>query len=47
MEYIYETVFMLTVWIQGWSMAPADHGLILGESFQDYSWIQDFEADFP
>ena len=21
--------------------------LSLGESFQDYSWIQDFEADFP
>ena len=20
---------------------------IMGESFQDYSWIQDFEADFP
>ena len=19
----------------------------MGESFQDYSWIQDFEADFP
>ena len=19
----------------------------LGKSFQDYSWIQDFEADFP
>ena len=19
----------------------------IGESFQDYSWIQDFEADFP
>ena len=19
----------------------------VGESFQDYSWIQDFEADFP
>ena len=21
--------------------------LSMGESFQDYSWIQDFEADFP
>ena len=21
--------------------------VIMGESFQDYSWIQDFEADFP
>ena len=21
--------------------------LFVGESFQDYSWIQDFEADFP
>ena len=21
--------------------------LYLGENFQDYSWIQDFEADFP
>ena len=21
--------------------------LHMGESFQDYSWIQDFEADFP
>ena len=21
--------------------------LNMGESFQDYSWIQDFEADFP
>ena len=21
--------------------------LYIGESFQDYSWIQDFEADFP
>ena len=21
--------------------------LCMGESFQDYSWIQDFEADFP
>ena len=21
--------------------------LYMGESFQDYSWIQDFEADFP
>ena len=21
--------------------------LLMGESFQDYSWIQDFEADFP
>ena len=21
--------------------------LPMGESFQDYSWIQDFEADFP
>ena len=20
---------------------------LMGESFQDYSWIQDFEADFP
>ena len=20
---------------------------IMGESFQDYSWIQNFEADFP
>ena len=20
---------------------------IMGESFQDYSWVQDFEADFP
>ena len=19
----------------------------MGESFQDYSWVQDFEADFP
>ena len=21
--------------------------MLMGESFQDYSWIQDFEADFP
>ena len=21
--------------------------IFMGESFQDYSWIQDFEADFP
>ena len=21
--------------------------ICMGESFQDYSWIQDFEADFP
>ena len=21
--------------------------VVMGESFQDYSWIQDFEADFP
>ena len=21
--------------------------LYMGESFQDYSWIQDFETDFP
>ena len=21
--------------------------VLMGESFQDYSWIQDFEADFP
>ena len=20
---------------------------VMGESFQDYSWIKDFEADFP
>ena len=24
-----------------------EHGINMGESFQDYSWIQDFEADFP
>ena len=23
------------------------HCIYMGESFQDYSWIQDFEADFP
>ena len=23
------------------------HDSIMGESFQDYSWILDFEADFP
>ena len=22
-------------------------GIHMGESFQDYSWIQGFEADFP
>ena len=35
------------------AMAPVDSPLIqileiyIGESFQDYSWIQDFEANFP
>ena len=24
-----------------------DDPLCMGESFQDYSWIQDFETDFP
>ena len=24
-----------------------DQSKHMGESFQDYSWIQDFEADFP
>ena len=24
-----------------------NHICLMGESFQDYSWIQDFEADFP
>ena len=23
------------------------YAIHMGESFQDYSWIQDFEADFP
>ena len=23
------------------------HGCVVGESFQDCSWIQDFEDDFP
>ena len=23
------------------------YGSPMGENFQDYSWIQDFEADFP
>ena len=23
------------------------YGIKMGEIFQDYSWIQDFEADFP
>ena len=23
------------------------HANLIGESFQNYSWIQDFEADFP
>ena len=26
--------------------SPFDLNIHMGESFQDYSWIQDFEADF-
>ena len=29
------------------SSAAVLFGVIMGESFQDYSWIQDIEADFP
>ena len=28
-------------WLKG------NPGIRMGESFEDYSWIQDFEADFP
>ena len=30
-----------------WKFRDATTQLRMGESFQDYSWIQDFEADFP
>ena len=29
------------------SMKITQHAKSMGESFQDYSWIQDFEDDFP
>ena len=28
-------------------LVPLKHVVYMGESFQDYSWIQDFEDDFP
>ena len=30
-----------------WLKIMLKTGILMGESFQDYSWIQDFEADFP
>ena len=35
--------------VASWNSHPATYfiEIIMGESFQDYSWIQDFEADFP
>ena len=33
---------------EGWSQSSLDTpAIFIGENFHDYSWIQDFEADFP
>ena len=38
-----KNIYVLTNMNESW----ADLIEPMGESFQDYSWIQDFEADFP
>ena len=30
-----------------WDVRPQPNEFLMSESFPDYSWIQDFEADFP
>ena len=35
----------MLILLTGLSYGPT-HDILVGESFQDYSWIQDFEADF-
>ena len=37
----------ISVWMSQHEILKLDHIIYMGESFQDYSWIQDFEADFP
>ena len=47
-KYIWKQIW-LCVFFWFWSGAETIHmdSDFMDESFQDYSWIQDFEADFP